>query len=93
MRLFKKTLNQFSPAKPLNVKAGIDNNILFAAILLLTLGLLMVYSASIAYAGKDSGSGNQYFYLIRHVMAISLGLVVGVLAFNLPTTFWQKKLK
>ncbi|AUR51152.1 putative lipid II flippase FtsW [Aquella oligotrophica] len=90
MRLFRKTLNQFSPAKPRNIKVGIDNNILFAAILLLTLGLLMVYSASIAYAGKDSGSGNQYFYMIRHVMAISLGLVIGVLAFNLPTSFWQK---
>ncbi len=90
MRLFRKTLNQFSPAKPRNIKVGIDNNILFAAILLLTLGLLMVYSASIAYAGKDSGSGNQYFYMIRHIMAISLGLVIGVLAFNLPTSFWQK---
>lgn len=90
MRLFRKTLNQFSPAKPRNIRVGIDNNILFAAILLLTLGLLMVYSASIAYAGKDSGSGNQYFYMIRHIMAISLGLVIGVLAFNLPTSFWQK---
>jgi len=90
MQLFRKTLNQFSPAKPRHIKAGIDNNILFAAILLLTLGLVMVYSASIAYAGKDSGTGNQYFYLIRHVMALSLGLVAGVLAFNLPTTFWQK---
>jgi cell division protein FtsW len=50
----------------------------------------MVYSASIAYAAKDSGSGNQYFYVMRHSLAIALGIVGGVLAFSRPTSFWQK---
>ncbi len=91
MQLFKKTANTLANnnKKPLT-KVGLDTNILFAAILLLTVGLIMVYSASIAYAGKDSGSGNQYYYLIRHVLAITLGLVASVLAFNMPTSFWQK---
>lgn len=76
---------------PKNTKsAGLDNNILFSAILLITFGIVMVYSASIAYAGKDSGTGNQYFYVMRHVLAISLGIVGGVLAFSRPTSFWQK---
>lgn len=71
-------------------KIGLDNNLLFATILLLTIGIVMVYSASIAYAAKDSGSGNPYYYLIRHIMAITLGVVAGTLAFSRPTVFWQR---
>lgn len=72
--------------------AGIDldNNILFSAILLLTIGFIMVYSASIAYAGKDSGTGNQYFYVMRHAISITLGIIGGILAFSRPTTMWQR---
>lgn len=76
--------------KSSNDRIGLDNNILFSAILLITIGLVMVYSASIAYAGKDSGTGNQYFYVMRHAIAIALGIVGGVLAFSRPTEFWQR---
>lgn len=76
--------------KSSNDRIGLDNNILFSAILLITIGLVMVYSASIAYAGKDSGTGNQYFYVMRHSIAIALGIVGGVLAFSRPTEFWQR---
>lgn len=90
MQLFKIIANWLRSNKESSVKVSLDNNVLFAAILLLTIGLIMVYSASIAYAAKDSGSNNQYFYLIRHIIAISLGVVAAILAFSLPTTFWQK---
>ena len=89
MRLFKKIIKQIIFDKPSN-KITLDYQIIFAAVLLLTFGLIMVYSASIAYAAKDSGSGNQYYYLLRHIMAICLGLIGGVLTFNLPSSFWQK---
>lgn len=68
----------------------LDNNILFSAIILLTIGMVMVYSASIAYAGKDSGTGNQYYYFIRHIIAIALGAAAGALAFSRPTMFWKR---
>lgn len=68
----------------------LDNNILFSAILLVTIGFIMVYSASIAYAGKDSGTGNQYFYVMRHAVSIMFGIVGGVVAFRCPTSFWQR---
>ena len=90
MQIFKQRLKNLFATKLVNHKVSLDNNLLFAAILLLTMGLIMVYSASIAYAAKDSGSANQYYYLFRHILAISLGLVAGVLAFNLPTDFWQR---
>ena len=93
MQLFKKIFNwlfRASAPKANTNKVSLDTNLLFAAILLLSCGLIMVFSASIAYAAKDSGSGNEYYYLFRHILAITLGVVAGVLAFNLPTAFWQR---
>jgi cell division protein FtsW len=90
MRIFTKFFRWLTTDRQNVAKAGIDNNILFSAIILLAIGLVMVYSASVAYAAKDSGSGNPYFYLIRHTLAITLGTVAGVLAFNMPTSFWKR---
>ncbi|MDD3266710.1 MAG: putative lipid II flippase FtsW [Burkholderiales bacterium] len=67
-----------------------DTNILFSAILLLTIGVIMVYSASIAYAAKSSGSGNQYFFVMRHVASIAIGLVAGLAVYSRDTRFWEK---
>lgn len=68
----------------------IDSKVLFAAILLLAIGIIMVYSASIAYAFGDKNIHNQYYYLLRHAGYIMVGVVAGVIAFNIPTTFWHK---
>lgn len=73
-----------------NEKPGIDTNILFSVIILLTIGIVMVYSASIAYAAKASGTGNQYYYLFRHIISIALAIVGGILAFSQPTELWKK---
>ena len=58
---------------------------------LLAVGLVMVYSASIttAEAGKFTGHQATY-YLMRHSMFIVVGLIAGVVAFNVPTDTWQK---
>ncbi|HCY38318.1 MAG TPA: hypothetical protein DHV02_00505, partial [Neisseriales bacterium] len=66
MRILNKIFQWLITDQQKPGKSGLDNNILFSAIILLTIGVVMVYSASIAYAGKDSGSGNQYYYFIRH---------------------------
>ena len=58
---------------------------------LLSIGLVMVYSASIATA--EAGKFTSYqptYYLIRHGMFILVGLAVGVAAFQVPTQTWQK---
>jgi len=68
----------------------VDNKILFAAILLLAIGVIMVYSASIAYAYSDKNIDNQYYYLLRHMGYIMVGVVAGVITFNIPTKFWYK---
>ncbi|MEQ1533840.1 MAG: putative lipid II flippase FtsW [Sideroxydans sp.] len=58
---------------------------------LLAIGLVMVYSASIATAEAGKFTGHQSaYYLVRHSIFISIGLVAAVLAFNVPTQVWQK---
>ncbi|GGY09309.1 putative lipid II flippase FtsW [Paludibacterium paludis] len=70
--------------------APIDEALAWALALLLSISLVMVYSASIAYAEGDAATQNRYYYLIRHVIFMSIGLSAGYAAFQVPTRFWQK---
>lgn len=58
---------------------------------LLAIGLVMVYSASIttAEAGKFTGHQATY-YLARHSVFILIGLLAGLLAFNVPIEVWRQ---
>ena len=73
-----------------NNQRGIDFPLLSAVLILLAIGIMMVYSASIAYAARDNSLNSQYYYLIRHSIAVTLALMMGVFVFFVPTTFWQK---
>ncbi len=58
---------------------------------LLAIGLVMVYSASIATAEAGKYTNHQAsYYLMRHGMFIVVGLVCAVIAFQIPTQTWQK---
>ncbi|MDR0576293.1 MAG: putative lipid II flippase FtsW [Candidatus Accumulibacter sp.] len=69
----------------------IDLTLLWSGLLLLLLGMVMVYSASIAIAeaGKFTGNHPAYF-LIRHAVFLAIGLIAGGLAFQAPLKTWQK---
>ncbi len=68
-----------------------DRVLIWSAILLLSLGLVMVYSASIAIAeaGRNTG-GYAAHFLVRHSAYLLVGLLVGLIAFQVPTQAWQK---
>ncbi|MEO8225653.1 MAG: putative lipid II flippase FtsW [Gammaproteobacteria bacterium] len=55
--------------------------------LLLTIGLLMVASASIALG--DRQHGDAFYFFERQVFAASLGLAAGYLMVRIPTRIWQ----
>lgn len=60
-------------------------------IALLSFGLIMVYSASIAAAEASKFTGFQpAYYLIRHGLFIFAGIVAGVMAFQVSLENWQK---
>ena len=67
-----------------------DEALSWALALLLSISLVMVYSASIAYAEADAATHNRYFYLIRHLIFMTIGLSAAYIAFQIPTAFWQK---
>ncbi len=66
-----------------------DWGLVFAAMALLMIGMVMVYSASIAIAEARSLDGRQSFYLIRHAMWLVIGFGVGYAALQIPTQTWQ----
>ena len=68
-----------------------DYNLFWAALILLGLGLVMVYSSSIdsAAASKLSNYEN-YYYLVRQSIYILLGFILGYICFLIPIYFWQR---
>ena len=71
-------------------QAQFDELLIWALIGLLALGLVMVYSASIATAEASKFTGYQpTYYLLRHGVFIVLGLLAGVFAFQIPVQMWQ----
>jgi cell division protein FtsW len=68
-----------------------DASIVWAAAVLLTLGLVMVYSASIATAESSRGTGGEAsHYLARHAVFLGAAVVVALAAFQVPMRAWQR---
>ncbi len=68
-----------------------DQPLLWGVMSLLLLGLVMVYSASIALpdSPKYAAYKNTHFFM-RQLMFIGVGLIAGALAFRIPIETWQK---
>lgn len=82
-------LNYFLKSSSLESNASIDNSILFIWLLLMGIGATMVYSASIAYAANTpSMMWNQYYYFIRDLAFIAIGLVLAFVTFSKVKTSW-----
>lgn len=82
-------LNKLSLDRPQT--ATYDRGLLWVVLSLLGLGLVMVYSASIAIAEADKALGyNSSYYLVRQAIFLIVSLVAAVVAFNIPMAWWQK---
>jgi cell division protein FtsW len=68
-----------------------DASLTWAAILLLAIGLVMVYSASIAMAETSAHAGfRSWYFLARHAMFLGVGAVAAFVAFQVPMKLWQR---
>lgn len=67
-----------------------DQILIWTILILLGLGLVMVYSASIAIAESVRGIGGSGYYLLRHVAYLVVGLLIGLVAFQIPMKVWQQ---
>jgi cell division protein FtsW len=78
----------YSPAAP---RAELDLTLFWSVVLLLSLGLVMVYSASIAMSEAEKLSGyRMHYYLMRHSIFLVMGIVGGFIAFQIPVALWQR---
>ena len=71
--------------------SAFDQPLVFVTLGLLLWGLVMVYSASIAMPDNPKFVHySQTHFLVRHVISIVVGLIMGVLAFQVPLEKWEK---
>ncbi len=71
--------------------AGFDQPLLWVVVGLLALGLVMVYSASVAM--PDNPLFARYtptFFLARHAVALAIGLGAALVAVQVPVGIWEK---
>jgi cell division protein FtsW len=67
-----------------------DVSLAWTVLLLLAIGLVMVYSASIATAEASSQTGYRpWYFLMRHAAFIVVGLAAGLVAFQVPMKGWR----
>lgn len=68
-----------------------DQALVWVTLILLGIGLVMVYSASIALAEADKMTGHQpTYFLFRHAIFLVISLAAAFVTFQIPTRVWQK---
>jgi cell division protein FtsW len=78
----------YSPTAP---RSDIDHALVWSIVLLMSIGLVMVYSASIAFAEAEKIAGyRSTYFLVRHAVYLALGITAGLVAFQVPMATWQK---
>ncbi|HWT28556.1 MAG TPA: putative lipid II flippase FtsW [Methylophilaceae bacterium] len=73
------------------ISSSYDQALLWVSLILLGIGLVMVYSASIALAEADKATGHQStYFLVRQAVYLAIGLVAAFVTFQVPTHLWQR---
>ena len=71
--------------------AEYDRSATWAALILAAIGLVMVYSASIATAEASRTTGsNAAWFLARHGTYLAIALAAAITVFLIPARLWQK---
>ena len=71
--------------------AEYDQALAWITLVLLGIGMVMVYSASIAIAEGSRSTGHQpMYFLMRHAVFLLVSLVLATIAFQVPSRTWQQ---
>ncbi|BAL26011.1 putative lipid II flippase FtsW [Azoarcus sp. KH32C] len=77
--------------RPQESARDLDPLLIWSSCALLLIGMVMVYSASIATAEGSRFTGYQQFYfLIRHAIFLVVGVIAGLTAFQVSMRQWQQ---
>lgn len=78
-------------ARKLKPTAELDFGLLWLTVALLVIGLVMIYSASIATAEGMRQTGHQgHYFLLRQTVYSLMALAVAVAVFQIPMRAWQQ---
>ena len=70
---------------------GLDQALIWVSAALLTFGLVMVYSASIAMPDNPKFANYSHtHFLLRHAVQLVIATVAGLIAFQVPLATWEK---
>jgi len=68
-----------------------DVSLAWSTLILLAIGLVMVYSASIAMAEASAHTGYRaWYFLARHAVFVVLGILAAAVAFQVPVKVWER---
>ncbi|MBR6976606.1 MAG: putative lipid II flippase FtsW [Ottowia sp.] len=68
-----------------------DSSLIWVCLVLLCWGVVMVYSATIALPDNPRFAGlSHHHFVLRHSMWIGLSLLVALLAFQVPMSWWER---
>jgi len=69
----------------------VDQSLIWSTLLLLAFGFVMVYSASLAIAEADKGTGYRgSYFMVRHGVYLVMALAAGFTIFRVPMRAWQQ---
>ena len=78
-------------ARPVSAPREFDEALVWVAVLLIGIGTVMVYSASIAIAEAGRfGASQPAYFLVRHCVALAISVAAAVCVFQLPMRLWQQ---
>ena len=78
-------------ARPDAQVRDLDPLLMWSSVALLLIGLVMVYSSSIAFAEGSRFTGyQQHFFLVRHAIFLAVGVGGGLMAFQMSMRQWQQ---
>jgi cell division protein FtsW len=79
------------PQRAAAMPPGFDQALLLVVLGLVTLGLVMVFSASVALPDNPKFARYSHtFFLTRHAMAIAIALAAALVVWRVPISFWEK---
>ncbi len=77
--------------RPSGPRSPIDLTLFWCVVLLLSIGLVMVYSASIAISEAEKSSANRAtYYMTRHGIYLLVSVVAAIATFQIPMALWQR---
>jgi cell division protein FtsW len=81
----------YADARPRAPLPEFDQALIWTMALLLAVGVVMVYSASIAIAeGSRISAYQPTYYLVRHALFALVGLTAAAAVFQVPMRLWQR---